>query len=209
MNAALTITFWGVSILFALTPGADWAYAIASGTRHQALVIPAVTGMLAGHLTATLIVAAGVAALFAESDVAMTVLTLAGAGYLVWLGITAFRHSARPGTEHNTAPDRAGRSLVRGLGVSLLNPKVFLLFLALLPQFTSASQMLPVGVQMAVLGIIHVATCAVVYFAVGYGAAAVLTRRPRAARIVTIASGTVMIGLGVALAGEKLLTGIA
>lgn len=54
-----------------------------------------------------------------------------------------------------------------------------------------------------VLGVIHVANCAVVYFAVGYGAATALTKRPRAARIVGIVSGVVMIAFGLILVAEK------
>jgi threonine/homoserine/homoserine lactone efflux protein len=60
--------------------------------------------------------------------------------------------------------------------------------------------------QMIVLGVLHVINCAIVYFAVGYGAAVVLTRRPKAAKIVGILSGIVMIGLGLALITEKLIT---
>lgn len=99
----------------------------------------------------------------------------------------------------------AGRRFAKGLGLSLLNPKVFLLFLALLPQFASASADWPVWAQMVGLGVIHVANCAVVYFAVGYGSAAVLTSRPRAARAVGIASGVIMVGLGGALIVERLV----
>jgi threonine/homoserine/homoserine lactone efflux protein len=184
----------------------DWAYAIASGLRHRAGVMPAVSGMLAGHLTATFIVAAGVAALLAASDVAMTLLTGAGAAYLIWLGASALRHPATPDLESQSAPSGQGRLFAKGIGISLLNPKVFLLFLALLPQFTNASASWPVGMQMIVLGVLHVINCAIVYFAVGYGAAVVLTRRPKAAKIVGILSGIVMIGLGLALITEKLIT---
>ena len=161
------VAFWGVSMLFVITPGVDWAYAIASGLRHRAGVLPAVSGMLAGHLTATLIVAAGVAALLAASEVAMTILTAAGAAYLIWLGISALRHPATPNLESQHAPPGQGRLFVKGIGISLLNPKVFLLFLALQPQFTNASAAWPVEVQMIALGVLHVINCAIVYFAVG------------------------------------------
>lgn len=57
-------------------------------------MLPAVGGLLAGHLLATAVVAAGVAALVARSSLAMTALTVAGAAYLVWLG--AVRWPARP-----------------------------------------------------------------------------------------------------------------
>lgn len=203
MDVALTIAFWGVSMLFVITPGVDWAYAIASGTRHRTGVLPAVTGMLAGHLTATIVVAAGIAAVIAASPVAMTTLTVAGAVYLLWLGVGALRHPTAPGLTADAAPTGSGLLLAKGLGISLLNPKVFLLFLALLPQFATASAAWPLWAQMVVLGVTHVANCAVVYFAVGYGASAVLTKRPRAAKVVGIVSGAVMIGLGVLLIGEK------
>lgn len=205
MDVGLMVAFWGVSMLFVITPGVDWAYAIASGLRHRAGVLPAVSGMLAGHLTATLIVAAGVAALLAASEVAMTILTAAGAAYLIWLGISALRHPATPNLESQHAPPGQGRLFVKGIGISLLNPKVFLLFLALLPQFTNASAAWPVEVQMIALGVLHVINCAIVYFAVGYGAATILTSRPRAAKIVGILSGIVMVGLGLTLIIEKLI----
>lgn len=203
MNVELLIAFWGVSMLFVITPGVDWAYAIASGTRHRAGVLPAVTGLLTGHLTATLVVAAGVAAVISVSPTARTVLTVAGAAYLVWLGIGALRHPAAPDLTGQAAPAGGRKLFAKGVGISLLNPKVFLLFLALLPQFTSADASWPVGAQMVVLGALHVANCAIVYFAVGYGAAAVLTKRPEAAKVVSTISGIVMICLGILLAAEK------
>jgi threonine/homoserine/homoserine lactone efflux protein len=205
VDAGLMVAFWGVSMLFVITPGVDWAYAIASGVRHRAGVLPAVSGMLAGHLTATMVVAAGVAAVLAASPVAMTVLTVAGAAYLIWLGIGALRHPAAPDLTRQVAPAGGRKLFANGVGISLLNPKVFLLFLALLPQFTRASAPWPVGTQMVALGALHAANCAVVYFAVGYGAATVLSKRPRAAQVVGIVSGVVMIGLGVLLIGEKIV----
>lgn len=203
MDVGLMVAFWGVSMLFVITPGVDWAYAIASGVKHRTGMLSAVSGMLAGHLVATLVVAAGVAAVLAASPVAMTVLTVAGAAYLIWLGVGALRHPATPDLTGQAAPTGGRKLFAKGSGISLLNPKVFLLFLALLPQFTSANAPWPVGAQMVLLGALHVANCAVVYFAVGYGAAAVLTRRPKAAKVVGIVSGIVMIALGVLLAGEK------
>ena len=92
MTVGTVVAFWAVSLLFVLTPGADWAYAIAAGLRHRT-VLPAVGGLLVGHLAATAAVAAGVAALVARSPLVLTVLTVVGAAYLVWLGIATL---ARP-----------------------------------------------------------------------------------------------------------------
>ncbi|MDN5572795.1 MAG: LysE family translocator [Micrococcales bacterium] len=205
MDVGSMVAFWGVSMLFVITPGVDWAYAIASGVKHRQGVLPAVTGMLTGHLTATLIVAAAV---LAASPIAMTALTLAGAAYLIWLGIGTLRHPAAPDLTGEAAPTGGRRLFAKGVGISLLNPKVFLLFLALLPQFTTPGASWPVSAQMILLGALHVANCAVLYFAVGYGAAAVLVKRPKAAQAVGIVSGIVMIVLGVLLAAEKAIAAL-
>jgi threonine/homoserine/homoserine lactone efflux protein len=205
MDWALAAAFAGVSMLFVLTPGVDWAYAIASGVRDRSGVLPAVSGMLAGHLLATLVVSAGVAAALAASETAMTVLTVAGALFLLWLGIKALTRPVAPEPECEDVPAGTGRLLARGVGISLLNPKVLLLFLALLPQFVSTGASWGAGAQMVALGVVHVANCALVYLAVGYGASAVLARRPRSARVVVIASGAAMIVLGAALIGESIL----
>ncbi|ABH00667.1 probable lysine exporter protein, LysE family (plasmid) [Rhodococcus jostii RHA1] len=119
-----------MSFLLVLTPGADWAYAIATGLRHRT-VVPAVGGLLTGHLAMTAVVAAGVAALVTRSPLVLTALTAVGAAYLVWLGITMLvRPVAPPQAGAEQAPESWARQAVKGLGISGLNPKVFLLFLA-------------------------------------------------------------------------------
>ncbi|MFE4465698.1 LysE family translocator [Oerskovia sp. NPDC056781] len=198
MSVATIAAFWAVSLLFVVTPGADWAYAITAGLRHRS-VLPAVGGMLVGHLATALVVAAGVGMLVSRSPALLTVLTLLGAAYIGWLGVTML---ARPGGPV-TAGDDAGGSWVRqaakGLGTSGLNPKVLLLFLALLPQFTDPGGRWPVGAQIAVLGAVHMVGCAVVYLLVAVGARRVLRSRPGASRVVTRFSGVAMILIGAAL----------
>lgn len=193
-------------MLFVLTPGVDWTYAIASALRDRRGVVPAVGGMLLGHFTATLAVAVGIAAVIAASETAMMVITLAGASYLIWLGIATLRRPSAPILEPMSAPVNHRSMFAKGIGISLLNPKVFLLFLALLPSFASTSNPWPIWSQMVVLGTLHVINCGVIYLGVGYGASVVLNRRPNAARIVGVLSGIVMILLGTALIGEKMFT---
>lgn len=208
MDGSLTAAFWGVSMLFVLTPGVDWAYAIASGLRPGG-ALPGVLGMLTGHLAATVAVAAGVAAVMATSEITMSVLTTAGALYLLWLGASALRHSGTATTPDQAVPGGKLSLFTKGLGVSLLNPKVFLLFLALLPQFSTPQAAWPLGSQMLVLGIVHVLNCALVYLAVGYGSTRVLTTRPRAARRVSLLSGIVMLALGATLITETAITSLS
>ena len=167
--------------------------------------MPAVGGLLVGHLAATAAVAAGVAALVARSPLVLTVLTVVGAAYLMWLGIaTLARPSALDASAERPA-DSWLRQAMKGAGTSVLNPKVFLLFLALLPQFTAPDAGWPLGVQIVALGLVHVVSCAVVYTGVGAGARLVLRARPSAARVVTRISGAAMVGIGVLLLVERLM----
>lgn len=202
MALSFFAAFWAVSVLFVITPGADWAYTISAGIRGGR-VIPAVFGLLSGHLIATLIVAAGVGTLVADQPTLMKGLTVAGACYLIWLGIGMLRHPAIPTTGEKQVEGNALRWVVKGLCISGLNPKVFLLFLALLPQFADPHGTWPLSLQMAALGLVHVVSCAVVYLIVGFGSKAVLKTRPRAARIVSQISGALMIIIAALLLTES------
>jgi threonine/homoserine/homoserine lactone efflux protein len=196
--------FWAVSFLFVLTPGADWAYAISAGLRHRT-VLPAVGGLLSGHLVATAAVAAGVGALVAGAPPVLTVLTVAGSVYLVWLGMGMLKRPSIPEAGEELASGSWLRQALKGAGISGLNPKVFLLFLALLPQFTDPAADWPVAGQIVALGLVHVANCAVVYTGVGAGARVVLRTRPTAARSVTRISGAAMILIGAFLLAERFM----
>ncbi len=142
MELNTLIAFWSISILFVITPGADWAYAISAGIKERTL--PAISGLLLGHFVATLVVATGVGTIVASQSLALMALTVIGSLYLLCIGISLSRHPATISNEKNINLDTNQpwwKWVVKGFGVSGLNPKVFLLFLALLPQFihTSAS----------------------------------------------------------------------
>lgn len=99
MEMSIVAGFWVVSFLLIMTPGADWAYAISAGI-HGRRVVPAVMGLMSGHLLATLIVVAGVGVMMAQHPLALSGLTIAGALYLLWLGISLLR-ARRTGKRHN------------------------------------------------------------------------------------------------------------
>ena len=162
-------------------------------------------GLLVGHLAATAVVAAGVGALATRSPLVLTVLTTISETYLIWLGIGMLAHPAAPQAQTEEHARSWLRQAAKGAGISGLNPKVFLLFLALLPQFTDPDAAWPITAQIVVLGLVHVASCAVVYAGVGTGARRVLRARPTAARAVTRFSGTAMIVIGVVLLAEQLV----
>jgi threonine/homoserine/homoserine lactone efflux protein len=206
MAGGTVAAFWAVSFLLVVTPGADWAYAIAAGLRHRT-VLPAVGGLLAGHLLATAVVAAGVAALVARSPLVLTALTAAGAVYLVWLGVSrlAYSSTAQAAAIAAEAPDSWLRQAAKGLGISGLNPKVLVLFAALLPNFADPEAPWPFALQIVALGLVHVGSCAVVYTGVGTGARRVLRTRPAAAQWVSRVSGAAMVAIGALLLVEQFI----
>lgn len=85
MESTTLAAFLAVDLLLVFTPGADWAYAISAGLRGRS-VVPAVTGLIAGHMAYALVAVAGLSVIVASSPAALTALTVAGAGYLLWLG---------------------------------------------------------------------------------------------------------------------------
>ena len=95
--------------------------------------------------------------------------------------------------------------LARGVGVSALNPKGLLVFLALLPQFTDPHGSWPLAAQLAMLGLVFTATCAVFYLCLGSFARSVLHARPAAALAVTRFSGAAMVVIGALLLAERLI----
>jgi threonine/homoserine/homoserine lactone efflux protein len=196
--------FWLVSFLLVLVPGADWAYVIAVGLRDRSIA-PAVGGVLLGYVVLTAVVAAGVAAVVARSPAVLTVLTVLGALYLLRLGIAAVTNPAVPQAGDEQADEPWTRRAARGAGISGLNPKALLLFLALLPQFTSRTGSWPFAAQIAVLGGVHTINCAIVYITVGLAARTVLRARPAIARAVTRCSGIAMIAIAVLLLTERLI----
>ena len=194
MDLSVIFAFWCVSILFVLTPGADWAYAILAGIKGQ-FVITAVMGLVLGHLIAILCVAAGVGTLLNHYPILLSTMTIAGACYLFWMGINLFIHPATISTEIKPTQklESAQSWLIKGVGISGLNPKVLLLFFALLPPFIHPQMALSPTTQIILLGMIHLLSCAVVYVLVGVAANKLLRTRPYAVKVVSRISGSLMI----------------
>lgn len=200
MDTGRLLSFLAFDLLLVCVPGADWAYAIAAGVRGGS-VVRAVAGLVAGYALHTALAVAGLALLVAKSPGLLTALTLAGAGYLLWLGWGVLRRPAPP-----EADTRAHSGLfLRGAAISGLNPKGLLLYLSVLPQFlVTGGARLPVAAQTAVLGLLHMGCCTAVYLTVGLLARVVLGTRPAAVRAVTRTSGAAMLGIGTFLLVERL-----
>jgi threonine/homoserine/homoserine lactone efflux protein len=128
--------FGAASLVLSITPGPGVLYIVtrtlAQGRRAG---LASVAGVALGNLGNAVGASIGLAALFAISSLAFTVVKFAGAGYLVWLGITALRTGHRPAVNAALETPRLARVFRDGSIVALLNPKTALFFAAFLPQF--------------------------------------------------------------------------
>lgn len=208
MDFTPLLGFAAVSLTLALTPGADWAYTISAGLRERSAA-PSVAGLCTGYVALTALVATGLGVLLAARADIVAWLSVAGALYLLWLGATTARSWRGAGYRAADAPIAGARGgavgdFLRGAGTSGINPKGLLLFLAVMPQFVRASSSVPVPLQTAAMGLTHVAITVVVYGLVAIAARRLLRSAPRRAQLVTLASGVIMLGIGVALLAEQL-----
>src|SRR5712664_724612 len=162
MAASSVLSFWAVALLLIAVPGADWAFTISAGLRGHS-VYPAVSGLIVGYAAVTLVVAAGIGALVAGSPPFLTGLTLVGGLYLMWHGAMTIAYPSAPDTPASGPAGTDWNTFLRGIGVSGLNPKGLLIFLALLPQFTDPHGTWPIAGQIGVLGLAFMATCALFY----------------------------------------------
>jgi threonine/homoserine/homoserine lactone efflux protein len=133
--------FLATGILLNLTPGPDTVYilgrSVAQGRRAG---IASALGICAGSIFHTCAAALGLSAFLATSAWAFTAVKLAGAAYLIFLGIRALRHSAeRMALPGQFKQDTASAAFRQGVLTNVLNPKVALFFLAFLPQFIDAT----------------------------------------------------------------------
>lgn len=205
MDTTTVAAFVALDLLLVFTPGADWAYAISAGLRDRS-VVPAVAGLIAGYAGYTLLAVAGLVVLVASSPTVLTALTVAGAGYLVWLGWGVLRKPAVLSASEETAASSSRlQVMLKGVGISGLNPKALLLYFSLFPQFVDSAASWPVAAQTGLLGTLHMTACALVYLTVGVLARTVLKTRPSAARAVTRVSGALMIAIGGFLLVERLV----
>ncbi|MFC4223848.1 LysE family translocator [Lysinibacter cavernae] len=204
MNTTMLLTFWGMTVLMVAVPGPDWAYALSAGLRDRR-VFPAVGGLMLGYVILTTIVAAGLAAIVSGTPAILTGITLVGACYLMYIGISGLvKPSDFSGHGEERPADAAWwRRTAKGVGVSGLNPKGILIFLALLPQFTDPRADWPFPAQIGMLGLVFIATCGILYTVIGLGARRVVTARPSASRIIARVSSIAMLSIGAFLLAER------
>lgn len=195
LAAFVLIVVPGPSVLFVV------GRALAHGRRTA---LASVMGNALGVYVVAVCVAVGVGALVERSAVVFTIMKFGGALYLVWLGVQAIRHrrSLSAAVTAGDLPRGALRAAREGFVVGIANPKAFIMFAAVLPQFVDR----PAGhvpTQMLVLSLVAFGIALLSDSAWAITASAVrswFARSPRRTEIVGGMGGLCMVGLGISVA---------
>ncbi|AVZ76089.1 lysine transporter LysE [Streptomyces lunaelactis] len=201
------LAFAAMSLLIISIPGPSVLFIIGRALAHgRRTALATVLGNVIGSYLLVVIVALGIGAVVERSLVVFMAVKLAGAAYLVYLGVQAFRHRKEMKASSLAAPADAARGDVRtvvdGALVGVTNPKGIVFFAAVLPQFVDhTAGRLPA--QMLLLGLVPIAIGLVTDTLWGLGASAArswFARSERRLSLVGGAGGFAMIGLGVTVA---------
>ncbi|MBS0446207.1 MAG: LysE family translocator [Proteobacteria bacterium] len=212
MTPTSLTAFVAASLLLAVTPGPGVIYIVTRTlAQGRAAGAASVAGVACGNFGNALGASIGLAALLAASALAYTLVKLAGAAYLVWLGIRMWRAPSADAAAAGAPlpplqPMSPGRLFREGCVVALLNPKTAIFFAAFLPQFMQPGT--PLLVQAVALGaaFVVIAACSDLAYALLASRLAVRLRGVRgAAAWGRRASGASLIALGAysALAGHR------
>lgn len=197
-------TFLITMVVFAVVPGPAVLYTAAQTVaRGRKAGFMAALGIHVGGYVYVVAAALGLSALLNYVPTLYMAVKLAGAGYLIWLGIGMMRSPRDQSRVVGVEPKSARRAFVESVTVELLNPKTAFFFVAFLPQFVSPTAVLPVTVQFLILGVIvNLTFCCADLITVLLASHLVKrfgsgNRRQRVARV---AGGSILVALGTRLA---------
>ena len=198
--------FFGAALLLAASPGPAMLYVLArtiAGGRRVGLA--SAIGTFFGGMCHVIAAALGISAILAFSATAFHAIRLAGAVYLVWLGISALRN--RDVRQEPSEPVSDHHALRQGVLTELLNPKTAIFFLSFIPQFVSPGRGHPFW-QFVALGCTSVSLNTIADVIVVLAAARLAARLRKSETFVRrsrVVSGVTLIGLGTVVAiGDRL-----
>ncbi|ANA40698.1 lysine transporter LysE [Geobacter anodireducens] len=190
-------------VLVTVAPGPDIIQVLTRGVSQGRMAgLAAAAGFSTGCIFHTTLAAVGVSALIRSSEVAFTLIKLAGAFYLIYIGIGSLRNRRAALVGEPAGFDALGAIYRQSIVANILNPKVTLFFLAFLPQFVSPASATP-GLQLMGLGIIFMVVTIIIFGAVAIFAGLIgdwLRRRPAVAGRLQVLAGVTFIGLGIRVA---------
>ncbi|MFI0807024.1 LysE family translocator [Streptomyces echinatus] len=198
--------FAALSLLLIVVPGPSVLFVIGRALAHgRRAALTTVVGNTLGAYLLVVAVALGIGSVVERSVLVFTALKLAGAAYLVYLGVKAWRRrgSLREAVAASGGPAHGGlRTLWEGFAVGVANPKTMVFFAAVLPQFVDREQG-HVPAQMLLLGLVFNGIAVICDGVWGLAASAArdwFAGSPRRLAAVGGAGGLTMIGLGVTVA---------
>ena len=199
--------FVATGVLLNLTPGQDTLYILGrSLAQGRQIGVASALGITAGSVVHTLAAALGLSAVLATSASAFIALKIVGAVYLVYLGVRVLTtRTAAVGSTNIPGLVDIWTAFRQGMLTNMLNPKVALFFLALMPQFIEPDSPTKVGAFL-VLGLTFLTTGTVWCLVLALGASRLrsfFASRPRAFQGLSQASGALFIFLGLRLAASK------
>jgi threonine/homoserine/homoserine lactone efflux protein len=204
--AASLLAFALISLGLVLTPGPNMIYLVSrSITQGPVAGLVSLGGVALGFVFYMLCAAFGVTALLFAVPYAYDALRLAGAAYLLWMAWQAIRPGGQsPFQVKKLAPDGPRKLFAMGFVTNLLNPKIAMLYLALLPQFIDPNGASVLD-QSLVLGAIQIVISVSVQAVITLGAGSIalfLNRRPSWLLVQRWLMGTVLAGLAIRMAVE-------
>jgi threonine/homoserine/homoserine lactone efflux protein len=199
--------FVATGVLLNLTPGQDTLYIFGrSLAQGRQIGVASALGISAGAVVHTLAAALGLSAVLATSASAFIALKIVGAVYLVYLGVRMLTTRTAPvGSTNIAGLVDMWTAFRQGMLTNMLNPKVALFFLALMPQFIEPDSPTKVGAFL-VLGLTFLTTGTVWCLVLALGASRLrsfFASRPRAFQSLSQVSGALFIFLGLRLAASK------
>lgn len=199
------LAFVGIAIAVVVIPGPDMALVARNVLRHgRRAGFATSAGICTGILVWAIAAGLGVSTILATSATAFTALKLAGAAYLIYLGIATLRaHDASPMVVTGGSGLPWRRAWLQGLVSALLNPKLGVFFLTLLPQFIAPGD--PPGVRAMQLAVVFdlIGLVWLLAYSAMLGAVGAVLGRPGPRRLMRWVAGTILVGLGARVALER------
>jgi threonine/homoserine/homoserine lactone efflux protein len=199
------LAFCALSLVVIAIPGPSVLFVVGRALAHgRRTALASVLGNELGELALACLVALGLGPIVERSALVLTVMKMAGAAYLIFLGVRAIlqRRAHALAAEVGQRARSGLRPVADGFLVGVANPKTAVFFIAILPQFISRSGG-HVATQMLVLGVVFVLIAAgsdTVWSLLASAARAWFGRSPRRLELIGGAGGLAMIGLGITLA---------
>ncbi|MEE3808663.1 MULTISPECIES: LysE family translocator [Lysinibacillus] len=206
MEISTLFAFLGAAIILTIMPGPDNLFVLAQSiTQDKKAGIATSLGLCTGLLVHISAAVLGISAIIYQSTIIFSIVKFAGAAYLLYLAWQSFRAKGDPFTLQQQNTQAYITLYKKGILMNILNPKVSLFFLALLPQFVNPTQG-HVAFQMLILGIVFLVQALVLFSLFSIFAGKVrklIIGQPAIAKRLNVIQGILFTFIGIQIAISK------